>query len=65
MSKYSSFYQGAHYIDSLGFYQMMKGLLISNMFYTSYFFIDDLYYFGSDIADYDDYGGFLLNAFWT
>ena len=47
MSKYSSFYQGAHCIDSLGLYQMMKGLLISNMFYF-YFFIDDLYYFGSD-----------------
>lgn len=62
MSKYSSFYQGAHYIGSLDLYQMMKGLLISNMLY-SYFFNDDLYYLGSDIADYDDYGDFLLVAF--
>ena len=40
---------------------MMKGLLISNMFYF-YFFTDDLHYFGSD---YDDNGGFLLDAFQT
>lgn len=62
MSKYSSFYLGAHYIGFLGLYQMTKGLLINNMFY-SYFFIDDLYYSDWDIADYDDYGDFLLDAF--